>query len=130
MKRAIRLGVLYFAAVFAAGFLLGALRVGFVVPRFGPLIAVLIELPVILTAAWLICGRLLGRQPLTVAQRLVIGGTAFGLLMLAELGLSVLLAGRSPAQHWALYRQLPEQLGLAGQLLFAAFPLLRGRNRH
>jgi hypothetical protein len=130
MKDAIRLGFLYFLAVFAIGFVLGALRVGLVIPRFGPLVAVLLELPVMLAAAWVICGRLLRRQPLTLPQRLAMGGLAFAVLMLAELGLSVALAGRTPAQHWALYRQLPEAIGLAGQLLFAAFPLLRGRNRH
>jgi hypothetical protein len=130
MKTAIRLGFLYFLAVFAIGFLLGALRVGLIVPRLGPLVAVLLEIPVMLGLAWLVCGALLRRHGLTPAGRLVMGGLAFALLMLAELGLSVLLAGRSPAQHWALYRQLPDQIGLAAQLAFAGFPLLRGRNQH
>lgn len=129
MKNAIRLGFGYFLAVFAIGFLLGALRVGFIVPRLGPLAAVLLEIPVMLASAWLICGALLRRHAVTTAGRLVMGGLALGLLLLAELGLSVLLAGRTPAQHWALYRQLPDQIGLAAQLLFAGFPLLRGRNR-
>jgi hypothetical protein len=130
MKSAIRLGALYFAAVFAIGFALGALRVSFIVPSVGPLIAVLLELPLMLAAAWIICGRLLRRHTLALSDRLVLSSIAFALLMLAEFGLSWVLAGRTPSEHWALYRQLPEQIGLIGQLLFAAIPLLRVRNHH
>lgn len=127
MKIAIRLGVLYFLAVFAVGFVLGALRVSVIVPRLGPLTAVLLEIPIMLASAWLICGWLLRRHTLTAPGRLVMGGLAFGLLMLAELGLSVALAGRTPAEHWELYRQLPEQIGVLAQLLFALMPLAARR---
>lgn len=131
MKQAIRAGLAYFLAVFAIGFVLGTLRVTVMAPRIGPLGAVALEIPVMLAAAWLICGYLLRRQRVEsrVPARLAMGTGAFALLMLAELGLSIALAGRTPAQHWALYRQLPDQIGLAGQLLFAAFPLLQRHNR-
>ena len=55
------------------------------------------------------------------------GAIAFLLLMLAEAGLSTLLAGRSLADHLALYAQLPHQVGLAGQLAFALFPWMQAR---
>lgn len=55
------------------------------------------------------------------------GAIAFLLLMGAEAGLSTLLAGRTLAEHLALYSQLPHQVGLAGQLAFALFPWIQAR---
>lgn len=125
MTAALRLGLLYFAAVFALGFALGTLRTFVLAPALGALGAVLVELPVILGAAWLICGRLLRRRRLSLPAAAVMGATAFALLMLGEAALSVLLAGRTLAQHLALYAEPAHLLGLAGQLAFAGFPLLR-----
>lgn len=122
MMRALSAGIVYFIAVFAAGFVLGVLRTGVLLPLIGPLWAVLVELPVILSIAWLVCTRILRRWLLTPAAAAAMGAVAFSLLMLGEAGLSMLLVGRSLAEHLALYAQLPQQLGLAGQLAFAAFP--------
>jgi hypothetical protein len=52
-------GVIYFALVFGAGFVLGTLRISWVVPRFGTRIAELMEMPImfvvtILAARWII----------------------------------------------------------------------------
>src|SRR6266516_4152174 len=41
-------GVLYFALVFGAGFMLGTIRTLWVVPRFGTRIAELMEMPIML----------------------------------------------------------------------------------
>lgn len=125
MTTALRLGLVYFASVFAVGFVLGAIRTLFLIPRIGELGAVLVELPVILTAAWAICGQLVRVQRLSAAQAVAMGALAFGLLMLAEAGLSVGLAGRTLAEHLALYAQPAHMLGLVGQTVFAAFPILR-----
>lgn len=122
---ALRLGLAYFAAVFAAGFVLGALRVLAVAPRLGETGAVVLELPVMLAVSWLVCGRLLRGRRLSAGQALAMGGVAFACLMLAEAGLSVLAFGRSLATHIALYAELPHRIGLAGQAAFAALPLLR-----
>ncbi|MFN3646788.1 MAG: hypothetical protein ACK4S2_09755 [Gemmobacter sp.] len=103
MTAALRLGLVYFAAVFAVGFVLGTVRTLVLIPRIGELGAVLVELPVILTAAWAICGRLLRGRRLGAAQAVAMGAVAFGLLMLAEAGLSVGLSGRTLAGHLALY---------------------------
>ena len=129
MRAALAAGVRYFLAVFALGFALGTLRTLFLAPRLGETVAVLIELPVMLTAAWLICGVLLRRHAFTARDAALMGATAFVLLMLAEACLSVLLAGRSLAEHFALYAALPNQLGLAGQIAFALIPLIRSRRR-
>ena len=127
MKLVLLTGTVYVAAVFAAGFVLGVLRTLVLVPLLGELGAVLVELPVILTIAWLVCTRILRRWPLSPPAALAMGAIAFLLLMLAEAGLSTLLAGRSLAEHLSLYANLPNQVGLAGQLAFAVFPWMQAR---
>jgi hypothetical protein len=131
MSNALRAGTAYFLAVFAIGFVLGAIRVTLVIPRIGALAAVCIEAPVMLALAWPVCDAAVRRfaVPPAVSARLAMGGFAFALLMIAELALAVLLFGRSPAQHWGSYRGLAEQVGLAGQVAFALFPLWIARRR-
>jgi hypothetical protein len=125
--RAVKAGAIYFAAVFAAGFALGVLRTLALAPLAGPLLAVLVELPVILGFAWLTCVRILHRIPLTRGEAVVMGGVAITLLLAGEVALSMLLARRSLAEHLALYIEAPHLLGLAGQLAFASFPALQVR---
>lgn len=125
MIAALRLGTLYFGAVFAVGFVLGAIRTVYLIPWIDEVWAVLAELPVILTVAWVTCGRLLRGGRLTVTEAAVMGATAFILLMIAETVVSVLLSGRTLARHFALYAEPAHGLGVAGQLAFAVFPLLR-----
>ncbi len=127
MMRTLFTGTAYVAAVFAAGFVLGVLRTLVLVPLWGELAAVLVELPLILTIAWLVCTRILRRWPLLPPSAVRMGAIAFLLLMLAEAALSTLLAGRSLAEHLALYSQLPHQVGLGGQLAFALFPWVQAR---
>lgn len=127
MMRTLFTGTAYVGAVFAAGFVLGVLRTFVLVPLLGELAAVLVELPVILTISWLVCTRILRRWPLSPPSAVGMGAIAFLLLMAAEASLSMLLAGRSLAEHLALYSQLPHQMGLAGQLAFALIPWIQAR---
>ena len=129
MAAALRGGILYFALVFALGFAFGVVRQTLVIPRVGELAAVLLEVPMLLALAWPICRRVVRRcaVPRALPDRLVMALVAFGLLMLAELLLAVTLAGQTPAQHWARYAELPVQIGLAGQILFALIPLLQAK---
>lgn len=126
----LRVGALLFAGVFALGFVLGSLRTVLLAPRLGELAAVAIELPVILAASWWWCGWLLRHEAgrglrVSGVGALLAGGIALGFLLLAELGLSIGLAGRSIGEHLALYAQPAHQLGLAGQCLFGLMPWLR-----
>lgn len=125
MVPALRAGSLYFAAIFALGFVLGAVRTLALAPWIGETGAVLAELPVILAASWFAAGRL--ARPLGPALRLRIamGGFAFALLMAAEAGLGAAL-GAAP---FAGLATPAGALGLAGQFLFAAFPALRTPRR-
>ncbi len=123
-------GALYFAAVFAAGFVLGVLRTLVLLPRIGPLLAVLVELPIILGFAWLVSARILRLLRLSSAEAAGMGAVAFALLMLGETAISTLLSSRSLAEHLSMYAQLPHALGLAGQVAFAAFPRIQARRSH
>ena len=127
MSKAVAAGVVYFALVFAAGFVLGALRVTALEPRLGGLAAVAVELPAMLTVSWLACGWSLRRLKVAprVRDRAVMGAAAFALLMTAEAGLSMIAFARPLAEFFAGFATPAGALGLAGQIAFALFPLLR-----
>ena len=122
----------YFLIVFAAGFVFGTIRTLSIddTPD-ARLMAVAIELPAILLVSWLASAHATKRYnvPSTSATRLAMGGAAFGLLMLAELLLDLALAGRTVAEHFAAYGEASHQLGLAGQVAFALFPLIQSARR-
>jgi hypothetical protein len=120
-------GAAYFAIVFAAGFLLGVLRVTLVAPRIGDTGAVLIELPAIFAISWVACGWILSRfgvgqgwQP-----RATMGAVAFALLIVAELLLATAGFGRNLSEVLRSYASTHQILGLAGQIVFAVLPLVR-----
>lgn len=127
LDRALVAGSYYFQIVFAIGFTLGTLRALLLAPRLGEVGALVIELPIILAASWIVAGRLVARFKVPAAQRLVMGAFAFTLLILAEAVLSVFLFGRSFADHLAHFRTPAGALGLAGQVVFAALPALHRR---
>jgi ABC-type uncharacterized transport system permease subunit len=122
-----RAGLVYFAVVFAAGVVLGTLRVLVVAPALGEVAAVVLELPLMLAVSWIACGRIVERLrvPPHWRARAAMGAVAFGVLMAAEAGLAILAFGRSPAEHLVSYRDTAARLGLAGQVAFALMPLLR-----
>jgi ABC-type sugar transport system permease subunit len=127
MARSVFAGLAYFAAVFAAGFALGVLRVTLAVPTLGEPAAVALELPLMLAISWMACGWSIARfaLPSAIAAGAVMGGVAFAMLMAAEAGISVWIAGRTLADHFARYRGAAGLLGLAGQAAFALFPAVR-----
>lgn len=122
----LRAALEYFAIVFAAGVALGTTRTLIVAPRVGELLATLIELPVILAIAWSACRSIMRRfqQIKTIQSALIVGGTALLFLLTAEALLSIGLSELLLSEHFALYRQLPVQIGLLGQICFALFPLI------
>jgi len=129
--KAIWAGLAYALAVFGFAFLTGALRT-IAVSSFGlsPVLAVIIELPVILLAAWSVCGLVISRMhvPAHACVRTAMAIVALAVMLSAEFALSAILIGRSLPEFVAGYRQPEAILGLMGQLAFAAFPLVRMRS--
>jgi hypothetical protein len=128
MNRILANALLYWAAILALGFVLGAVRLVVLVPQLGVAGAVAAELPVMLGASWLLAGMLLRRRPLPSHNAaLAMGALAFALLIASEIGLATQLFGASFA-GWAQGVASPAGLlGLAGQVLFAAIPGWRWR---
>ncbi len=125
----LKAGVLYFALVFGAGFVLGPIRILWAVPRFGERMAELMETPImfavtILAARWVVRRLALPSIPL---RRLGMGCVALGLLLVAEFtlvlwlrGLSIrdYFEGRDPVAGTVYYLMLG---------VFAIMPLLVAR---
>jgi type IV secretory pathway TrbD component len=125
----LKAGILYFALVFGAVFVLGTIRVLSVMPRFGARMAELMEAPVMLVvtiaSAYWIIRRL--AVPSARSSRLGMGFVALGLLMFAEftfvlwlrgLSISKYLANRDPVSGTVYYVMLG---------MFAIMPLLVAR---
>ena len=119
----------YFALAFTLGFVLGTLRVTVLVPALGELVAVMVELPLMLTATWFICRRVVRHfgVPAAAGPRLAMGGVAFALLMVVEFTLSVTAFGRTPSAYFASLAAPAGMLGLAGQAVFGLWPWWQGR---
>ena len=126
---AIKAGLAYFALVFGAGFVLGALRVSLLVPRFGERISELAEMPlmlaVIVFAAMFVMKRF--AVPLSIPARLGTGLLALALLLAAELLLAVVLQERSLADYIASRDPVSGSVYLAMLRLFALMPVLVAR---
>jgi hypothetical protein len=95
VKETFKAGVLYFALVFAAGFVLGAIRTLWVVPRLGVRVAELIECPIMLGVSILVARWVIQRVriPSLWPRRLAMGCTALGLMLLAEFGFVLWIRG-------------------------------------
>ena len=131
MVTALKAGLIYFIIVFSTGFALGTVRVLLVVPRLGETAAVLIEAPIMLVVSWVAarwCIKLFGVS-VSLSLRALMGTTAFSLLMLAELGVSVFAFGRSLSEHVAGYLTIGGGIGLAAQVAFGFFPLIQVDHR-
>ena len=122
-------GLLYFALVFGTGFLLGPIRLLWLVPRFGTRIAELMEMPVmlvviVLAARWTV--RHLA-VPSTPRSRLGMGGIALVLLLLAELTLVLWLQGLSIREYLASRDPVSGTVYSVLLGVFAVMPLLVAR---
>lgn len=117
-------GMRYFLPVFVVAFAVGTLRTLVVAPRTGDLMAVGLELPLILAVSWAVCRRVAKVVSPAAAARLLMGGTAFILLIGVEFAMAIWLFDRTPAMWLAGLGTPAGMLGLAGQIGFAVMPLL------
>lgn len=134
MRQGLWAGVLYFINIFAVGFAFGILRTMALeeLPQVSRLTAVLVEIPIMLAIAWVVCGVLMQRAKIANdgVAGIAMGGSALTMLLIAEVLLSRLFSGLSLMEHLSLYQQRSHLAGLVGQCLFAAFPWVRARLQH
>jgi hypothetical protein len=125
----LKAGALYFALVFGAGFVLGALRVLLVVPHLGARTAELIEAPFML-AVTVLAARWTARRlavPTAWTRRLGMGGIALGLLLAAEFTVVFGLRGMSMREYFASLDPVSGTVYYALLGIFAVMPLLVAR---
>ncbi|MFA6054459.1 MAG: hypothetical protein WC769_03685 [Thermodesulfovibrionales bacterium] len=127
--RIMKAGVLYFVVVFGAGFVLGPVRIMWIVPRFGNRIAELMEAPImfivmIVAARWIVRRLAL---PYTLSIRLGMGCVALGLLLVAEFTLVLSLRGLSISEYLASRDPVSGTVYYVMLCVFAIMPLLVAR---
>jgi hypothetical protein len=125
----LKAGMLYFVFVFGAGFLLGPIRILWVVPRLGTRVAELLEAPImfvitIVAARWIV--RRLA-VPSTASSRLSMGGIALSLLLIAEFTLVLWLRGLSIREYLAGRDSVAGTVYYVMLGAFAIMPLLVAR---
>jgi hypothetical protein len=127
--RTIKAGITYFALVFGAGFVLGMIRVPFLVPRLGERVAELVEMPFMLVAILLAAQFIIRRfsLPANVLARLGAGFVALGLLVATEALLAVALQDRTLGEYVASRDPVSGSVYLAMLALFAVMPLVLAR---
>ena len=122
----LKAGVLYFAVVFGAGFVLGPIRILWVVPRLGTGAAELLEAPIMFVVT-IVGARWIVRRfaiPPTPSSRLTMGCIALGLMLLAEFTLVLWLRGLSISQYLAGRDPVAGTIHYLMLGLFAVIPLL------
>ena len=123
--------VAYFALVLGTGFVLGTIRVPFLVPRLGERYAELLEMPimfvVVVLAARYVVRRF--RLPPSLSVRLLVGFAALLMSVLAELLLAAVLQKLSVGQYLASRDPVSGSVYLFVLLLFALMPCILARFR-
>jgi hypothetical protein len=125
----LKAGVLYFALVFGAGFVLGPIRILWLVPRFGTRTAELMEMPIMLAVVIFAARGVVQRLalPPTPSKRLGVGFVALGLLLVAEFTLVLWLRGLTIDEYFAHRDPVAETVYIVMLGVFAIIPLLVAR---
>lgn len=127
----LRSAAIYFAAVFAAGLVLGIVRVPLLVPRLGARVAELLEMPLMLVVIVLASKQVLRRldRASGLGVPLAVGLLALCLMVAAELAVAVVLAGRSVADYIAGRDPVSGGAYIAMLGIFAAMPCFQAWRR-
>lgn len=129
MSRTFTSATVYCLALFALGFVLGTIRVLFLAPQIGEMGATLVEVPVMLGAAFFLCRWVVGRW-LVSPELAARWGMAFWflvLLFLLETLVGVALFGRTMSDTLAGLATPAGLIGLTAQVIAALLPLFVGR---
>lgn len=125
----LKAGALYFALVFGAGFVLGTIRVLWLVPRFGTRIAESMEMPIMLVVTFLAARWVVRRLALPPApsKRLAVGFLALALMLVAEFTVVLRLQGLTIADYLAGRDPVSGSLYAIMLGVFALMPILVAR---
>jgi hypothetical protein len=127
----LKAGAVYFALVFAAGFVLGTIRVLWVVPRFGERTAELMEAPLMLVVT-ILAARWMVRRfavPPVPWRRLGTGLVALGMLLAAEFTMVLKVSGLSLSDYLASRDPVSGTVYAILLGVFAVMPLLVARQQ-
>ena len=125
----LKAGVLYFALVFGTGFVLGTIRILWIVPSFGTRTAELMEAPVMLVVTMLAArwvARLLSLPP-TAATRLGVGFVALGFMLGAEFTVVLWIRSLTIGEYLARRDPVAGTVYIVMLGIFAVMPLLVAR---
>ena len=125
----LKLSIVYFALIFGTGFMLGTIRVLWIVPKIGVRTAELIEMlpkfvAIHLSARWI-------NQHLAdadnISTRLKIGFLALSFLLVAEIALGMVLQGASISEVLLNHDPISGTVYYVMLILFALMPWLLNR---
>lgn len=127
MLNTLRAALVYFALVLGTGFLLGVIRVPFIVPRIGERWAELAEMPFMAAVIFFAAGYVLRKFPSIHlnGRALLVGILALVLAIGAELGLAVALQSQTLGEYLAGRDRISGSVYLAMLVMFALMPRLR-----
>jgi hypothetical protein len=128
-SRVLMASAIYFGIVFGVGFLLGSVRVPFLVPRLGERFAELAEMPLMFAAIFLAAGHVVRKYGALIAQPgwWLVGGISLAFLAAAELFFALVLTGRGIGEYIASRDPVSGSVYLAMLAVFAAMPWFRRR---
>ena len=116
----LKAAILYFALVFGAGFVLGPIRILFIVPRFGVRIAELMEAPIMLLVIVFVSKWMVRRFRLA-SIALSVGFLALGLMIVLEFTLVLWLRGLTIGEY---FQERDPIAGFVYYLLLIVFALM------
>jgi hypothetical protein len=128
-RQVVKAGTMYFALVFGAGFVLGTIRVLWLVPAVGTRTAELLEMPVMLTviilsAQWVVRHF---SVPYTASSRLGMGGIALALILVLDFTVVLWIRGLSFSQYIKSFDPVAGTAYFLMLGVFAIMPLLVAR---
>jgi len=129
MMHILKSGALYFALVFAAGLVLGTIRILLVVPRYGARTAELMEAPIMLAVTFLAASWVTRRLAISAAPlvRLGVGTVGLALLLLTEFTVVLWLRKLTMAEYFASRDPVAGTVYLLMLGIFAVMPVFVAR---
>lgn len=122
----VKFALAYFGCVFGVGFLLGIVRVLWLVPLVGERMAELLEIPVIVGVFTILARYLVNRwrKRLTLGATLASGTLALAILVAVELTVVLVVRGLTLTEYFDTRDPIAGAVYAASLLLFAVMPSL------